>query len=64
MNIYQVDSGLKSYFVHSCTIGTAINRSGFGKEKRTIGIKVTLIKKNVTKKQWEEFKQNQSPVSH
>jgi hypothetical protein len=60
MNIYQVDSGLKSYFVHSCTVGTAINRSGFGKEKRTIGIKVTLIRRNVTKEQWKEFREHET----
>jgi hypothetical protein len=58
MNIYKVSAGLKSWHVHACTVGTAINRTSLGKLKRDIVIHVELIEKNADNKRWNEFKQN------
>lgn len=56
MNIYRVDSGLTSWWVHACTVGTAINRTPFGKLQRTISIRIELVKKDATDQQWLDFK--------
>lgn len=63
MNIYLVESGFVGTYVHACTVGTAVNRSRFGKLQETIGLRVQLIRENVSKKEWEKFKETiNSPV--